>query len=82
MTFTKEFIHDMREKLSKGESISVLSLEALDEIERLRKALENIFLTDIVSFVHTHYRGEYPVEFAVMNLQEIARRALNEVETE
>lgn len=49
------------------------------ENERLREALNNIFLTDVVSFVHAHYRGEYPVEFAVMNLQEIARRALKEV---
>lgn len=49
------------------------------ENERLKKALKDIFLTDMVSFVHSNYRGEYPVEFAVMNLQEVARRALNEV---
>ncbi len=50
------------------------------ENERLREALKEIFLTEVVSFVHANYRGEYPVEFAVMNLQEIARKALEETE--
>ena len=49
------------------------------ENQRLRRALNNIFLTDVVEFVHREYRGEYPVEFAVMQLQEIARQALREM---
>ncbi len=32
-----------------------------DNNKLLREALQEIFLTDIVSFVHANYSGEYPV---------------------
>ena len=49
------------------------------ENERLREILENIITTDVVEITHRDYRGHYPVEFAVTNLQQLVIDGLNEV---
>ena len=49
------------------------------ENDKLRKILENIITTDVVEITHRDYRGQYPVEFAVMNLQQLVIDGLNEV---
>jgi len=49
------------------------------ENEKLRKILENIITTDVVEITYRDYRGQYPVEFAVMNLQQLVIDGLKEV---